>query len=101
MQAVVRHGGKQYVVTENTELRLPKITTDAKTINLEVLAIIDEKNNQIGTPNLPEAKVVAEIVSDLKGKKLYIRKFKNKAKYRRKTGYRDQQTIIKIKSITA
>jgi large subunit ribosomal protein L21 len=101
MQAVIRHGGKQYVVSENTLVRLPKLDPTIKELNFEVLAILDDQKSQIGAPVLADAKVSATVVGQRKTKKIIVGKYKSKVNYRRKIGHRDQQTIIKINSIQA
>ncbi|HPH78762.1 MAG TPA: 50S ribosomal protein L21 [bacterium] len=99
MQAIIRQGGKQYIVQEGTTLTVSKINSDTKEIKPEVLAIYDEKSINLGTPVVDQAEVVAEIIGEKQGPKLHIYKYKNKNKYRRKTGHRDQLSVLKIKSI--
>lgn len=100
MQAIIRQGGKQYLVKENDILTVAKIEHQDKTdLNLEVLAIFDQDNIQLGTPVLADAKITATIVKDKQGPKLHVYHFKAKSNYRRKMGYRDQQTLIQITSI--
>lgn len=100
MQAIIRQGGKQYLVKENDILTVSKIShPDKQDINLEVLAILDEDNIQLGTPVLADAIVSAHIIKDKQGPKLHVYRFKAKSNYRRKIGYRDQQTLIQITSI--
>jgi len=99
--AVIRTGGKQYLVKENQEILVDQLPFKAKTkINLEALAIIDtEKDNlQLGTPVLKET-IKAEIKENLKGDKLRIAKFKAKSRYRKVKGYRHQLSKIKIDKI--
>jgi large subunit ribosomal protein L21 len=99
MQAIIRQGGKQYLVQEGTVLSVFKINSEEKEIKPDVLAVYDEKSINLGTPVVENAEVVAEIIGEKQGPKLHIYKYKNKNKYRRKTGHRDQLSIIKIKSI--
>jgi len=99
MQAIIRQGGKQYVVEKDTVFQVSRINDEAKEIKLEVLATYDDKGVNIGNPVLESAEVVAEIVEHSKGPKIDVRKYKSKNKYRRKIGYRDYLTTLKIKSI--
>lgn len=99
MQAIIRQGGKQYVVGPDTVFHVSNLNSEEKQIKLEVLAIIDGQKSVFGTPVIADAEVIAEVVENSQGPKLYIYKYKNKTKYRRKTGYRDQITTLKIKSI--
>ncbi len=99
MQAIIRQGGKQYVVEKDTVFQVSRINEEVKEIKLEVLATYDDKGSNIGSPVLEGAEVVAEIVEHLKGPKIDVRKYKSKNKYRRKIGHRDYLTTLKIKSI--
>ncbi len=99
MQAIIRQGGKQYVVTQDTVFKVSNINTEAKEIKPEVLAIYDDKEVKLGSPIVEGAEVVAEIIGNSKGPKLDVYKYKNKTKYRRKIGHRDHLTTLKIKSI--
>lgn len=99
MQAIIRQGGKQYVVTQDTVFKVSNINTEAKEIKPEVLAIYDDKEVKLGSPIVEGAEVVAEIIGNSKGPKLDVYKYKNKTKYRRKIGHRDYLTTLKIKSI--
>lgn len=99
--AVIRSGGKQYLVKENEELFVEKLDTPVdQKIELEVLSTFDEAGEdvQIGKPLL-DTKVSAQIVGHEKGDKLHVYKFKSKVRYRRKMGHRHELTRIKILSI--
>ena len=101
MFAVIKTGGKQYVVKEGDTLDIEKIEgADGSKITLgEVLLVSDDKDIKIGTPIVDGAKIEAEIVSQFKEKKVVIQKFKRKTGYRRRTGHRQQKTEIKILNI--
>ena len=101
-QAVIKLGGKQYLVAENDELMVEKIDKKEKssiTVS-DVLAVINSDTDiDVGTPHA-KAKVTAEIIEHGKGDKIYVQKYKPKTRYRRKTGHRQPYTRIKITSIT-
>lgn len=102
MLAVIKTGGKQYVVKENDILDIEKIEgeTGAKHAFDSVLLVAEGEKVAIGEPVLESAKVEAEIVEQFKGKKVEIVKFKRKTGYRRKTGHRQQLTKVKILKIS-
>lgn len=105
MFAVIKTGGKQYKVSEGKKLKIEKI--DAKEGSSfdfgSVLLIADEKSADInlGNPYLKGAKVTANVLSNLRAKKIDVIKYKNKIRYRKKTGHRQNLTEVQIDKITA
>jgi large subunit ribosomal protein L21 len=74
---------------------------DPKKIEAEVLLISDEGKVKVGKPTVKDAKVALKIVTEeVKGEKLYIRKFKAKSRYRRKTGFRPKYTKLLVQKIS-
>jgi len=102
MFAVIKTGGKQYIVKEGDILDIEKIDgEDGSKLSLDsVLLISDEADVKIGTPTVDGAKVEAEIVKQFKEKKVVIQKYKKKTGYRRRTGHRQQKTKVKITKIS-
>ncbi|GIW62980.1 MAG: 50S ribosomal protein L21 [Patescibacteria group bacterium] len=96
--AVVKTGGKQYLVKEGDVINVERIESNNKTVELETLAIFDEKGSQIGEPVLNN-KVKAEIVEEIKSDKINIRRFKAKVRYRKNKGHRQLLTKLKIVKI--
>lgn len=99
--AVVKTGGKQYLVKEKDEIIVDKIEQDAKkTVGLIKLAEFDDKEEDVklGDPILKD-KVDAQVVEQLKGDKIRVAKFKSKVRYRRVRGFRARLTKIKITKI--
>jgi len=97
--AVIKTGGKQYLVRENDELYVDQREEEAKKkINLDTLAVFEEKKIELGKPLL-EKKVEALIVGNFKGDKIRVAKFKAKSRYRRVMGFRPKITKLKITKI--
>ncbi len=99
--AVVKTGGKQYLVKENQELIVDRLQGKEKEqIKLPTLAAFDEEKAMLdlGTP-MVQAQVEAEILNHLKGDKLRIQRFKSKVRYRKVKGFRPQLTRIKITKV--
>ncbi len=65
----------------------------------EVLLIGDGDEVKVGTPLVAGATVRAEVVGDIKGEKIIVFKYRNKKRYRRRTGHRQKYTRIKIHEI--
>jgi large subunit ribosomal protein L21 len=101
MKAVIKIGGKQYIVTENQTLLVDRLVDDTKTVDLEPLMVFDEKTATVGTPAVKGAAVKASVVeAEVKGDKIHIMKFKAKKRVKTLTGHRQKYTQIKIDSIT-
>ncbi len=97
--AVIKTGGKQYLVQEGDILSIEKIEGEkGDKISLkDVLLFVDSKQKKtaIGQPTL-KVSVDAEIISQFKGKKISVIKYKPKTRYFKKQGHRQLCTEIKI-----
>lgn len=101
MFAVVKTGGKQYMVKEGDVLDIEKIEGKKaeKAILDQVLLFATDSAVKVGTPTITGMKVEIEIVDQFKAKKVEIMKYKKKTGYRRKTGHRQNKTKVKILKI--
>ncbi len=98
--AVIRTGGKQYKVSEGQQLKIEKLDVekDNKIDFDDVLLLVNEDKIEIGTPIL-KTKVTASVVDQTKGKKIDVFKYKAKTGYHKKTGHRQNLTVVKIDKI--
>lgn len=101
MFAVIKTGGKQYIVKKGDFLDVEKLNIDEgkKVIFDEVLLIEDKGKTLIGTPHIKNAQVRAEIVENFKDKKVIVFKKKRRKQYKKKTGHRQELTRVKIEQI--
>jgi|TARA_B110000116_G_scaffold256397_1_gene255544 large subunit ribosomal protein L21 len=65
----------------------------------KVLLVQDNDNVTVGQPTVKGAKIVAQVVAQKKDKKIVVFKYKNKTRYRRKQGHRQQLTQLSIQQI--
>lgn len=103
MYAVIKTGGKQYKVSEGDILNFEKIEGnkgDAVSFD-KVLLVSNDDDVKIGTPFVEGAKVVGEIISQIRGPKITVFKMKRRKGYSKKTGHRQDLTNLKIKEIVA
>ncbi len=99
-KAVIRVGGKQYLVAEKDSLLVDLLPEGTKQIEPEVLMIIDGEDVQVGKPVVEGAKVVAKVVEDLvKGEKIRVIRYKAKKRVHKETGHRQKYSQIEIISI--
>lgn len=102
MYAVIRTGGKQYRVSEGDLLNVEKLTGEpgSEIVFNDVLMVSAEDAVKIGTPLVEGAKVVGEIVNEVRGPKIVVFKMKRRKGFRKKTGHRRQLTNLRIKTIS-
>ena len=102
MLAVIKTGGKQYVVSPEDMVTIEKIPGEvgAKVVFDQVLMVAeaDGKNVKFGKPML-DTKVTATITKQFRAKKVTTVKYKQKVHYRRTKGHRQHHTEVKIESI--
>ncbi|PJE76242.1 50S ribosomal protein L21 [Candidatus Uhrbacteria bacterium CG10_big_fil_rev_8_21_14_0_10_48_11] len=101
MQAVIKTGGKQYIVTEGQRLsveRLPSEEGDKLEFE-EVLLVDDGKKVSVGMPTVPNAKVSATVEKQGRSRTIDVIKYKAKVRYRRKIGHRQHFTKVLIDKI--
>src|ERR1700730_10732712 len=103
MYAVVRTGGKQYSVREGQQLDVEKLAgIEGDRIELtDVLLIGDGENLTVGSPTVPGARVITEVLGQNRAKKVIIFKYKRKTRYRRKLGHRQPFTRLAVREIVA
>ncbi len=103
MVAVIKTGGKQYLVAEGDVISVEKIdgVADSKIVFDEVLLIGDDSNMTLGTPTIKGAKVEAKLVEQTRAKKVWGMKYKPKKRYRLKFGHKQPLTNVEIVKISA
>ena len=98
MFAVIKTGGKQYLVKQGDLLKIEKLDVEAgKPVQFETLLLAEEDGSsmQVGTPTL-KSLVAGEIVEHGRDAKISVVKYKAKSKYRRRVGHRQHFTKVKI-----
>ncbi|MBQ4293368.1 MAG: 50S ribosomal protein L21 [Lachnospiraceae bacterium] len=102
MYAVIATGGKQYKVSEGDVLKVEKLAAeDGKVTFDRVLAVGKDDGLVVGTPVVDGATVNASVVSEGRGKKVVVYKYKAKTGYHKKNGHRQAYTEVKIEKINA
>jgi large subunit ribosomal protein L21 len=97
--AVVRTGGKQFLIEEGQTLRVPSISAEAgESIELDALVAGGEKTS-VGSPAVEGIKVSATVVDHGRAQKIIVFKKKRRKHYKRTQGHRQDYTTIKIDSI--
>lgn len=103
MYAVLTTGGKQYRVEAGSTLVVEKVGGEpgSSVIFDRILLVGDGEKVTVGSPTVAGASVSATVLGEALGPKIVVFKFKQKVKYRRRTGHRQHLTRLRIDSISA
>lgn len=96
---VVKFSGKQYKVSEGEEILLDKVSSK-EDLNPQVLLYVDNDKVEVGRPQLDKVKVSFKILKEEKGKKIHVRTYKAKSRYRRHIGFRPSLTRVVVEKIS-
>lgn len=101
MYAIIKTGGHQYKVAPGDTIEVEKldVATGSQVELSEVLMVSGDNGVEVGTPLVNGARVIATVLAQSKGPKLIVFKYKPKKRYRRKTGHRQNLTMLAIKEI--
>ena len=100
VKAVVKIGGKQFIVAEKETLLVDLLQEGTKELTLDALLVIDGDKIEVGKPTVKGVKVTAKVVEDLvKGEKIRVIRYKAKKRVHKETGHRQKYSKIEITSI--
>jgi large subunit ribosomal protein L21 len=100
MFAVIKTGGRQYRVVPDDVLEIGKIAGDVGTIvQLGEVLLVGGESPVLGMPTVAGASVAAEVLQHKRGPKVISFKKRRRKNSRRKRGYRDEITVLRITEI--
>ncbi|HKS20086.1 MAG TPA: 50S ribosomal protein L21 [Bradyrhizobium sp.] len=100
MFAVIKTGGRQYRVVPNDVLEIGKIAGDVGSIvQLGEVLLVGGDTPVLGVPTVAGASVAAEVLQHKRGPKVIAFKKRRRKNSRRKRGYRDEITVLRITEI--
>jgi large subunit ribosomal protein L21 len=100
MFAVIKTGGRQYRVAPDDVLEIGKIAGDVGTIvQLGEVLLVGGDTPVLGAPTVSGASVAAEVLDHKRGPKVISFKKRRRKNSRRKRGYRDEITVLRITEI--
>ena len=100
MFAVIKTGGRQYRVVPDDVLEIGKIAGEVGTIvQLGEVLVVGGDTPVLGTPTVAGASVAAEVLDHKRGPKVIAFKKRRRKNSRRKRGYRDEITVLRITEI--
>lgn len=94
--AVIKLQGHQEIVSPSSQITVDQIEGKVgdKISPTVLLTSVDDKV-EVGAPNV-DFPLELEIVKHQRGDKIYVQKFHAKARYRKRTGFRAEQTVLKV-----
>ena len=100
MFAVIKTGGRQYRVVPDDVLEIGKIAGDVGTIvQLGEVLLVGGEQPVLGVPTVAGASVAAEVLQHKRGPKVISFKKRRRKNSKRKRGYRDEITVLRITEI--
>lgn len=101
MFAVIQTGGKQYKVKAGDELQIELLETGtSKSLKLDkVLLLSKEHSVEVGRPFVKGAYCDAEVLEEIRARKVISFKYIRREKSATKVGHRQNYLKVKIKSI--
>ena len=99
--AIIETGGKQYKVSASKILEIEKIDVEVgKTVKFEnVLLLNDDKNTEVGNPNIKGASVEAKLLGNIKDRTVLVFHKRRRKHSRKKNGHRQRHSKIQITKI--
>jgi len=103
MEAVIATGGKQYRVAPGQVIEVERLgRAVGSPVEFTQVLLVNNDGQLIVEPKaLAAAKVTGEVVSERKGGKVLVVKFKRRKNYRRHRGHRQIATAVRITKIEA
>ena len=101
MYAIIEACGRQYKVEEGTTVFFEKLgEEEGKKVSFDkVILVSNDGKVEVGNPYVKGAKVEGKVVSNGRGKKILVFKYKAKKNERKIRGHRQDYTKVEITSI--
>src|SRR4029079_19371878 len=100
MFAVIKTGGRQYRVVPDDVLEVGKIEGEVGSIvQLNEVLLVGGDTPVLGLPTVAGASVAVEVLDHKRGPKVIAFKKRRRKNSRRKRGYRDEITVLRISEI--
>ena len=98
--AVIKTGGKQYLIKEGDKLKLEKIIAkEGDSVEFDEVLLVVDKGVKIGAPLVEGAKISAKVLKQGRSKKVIVFHYHSKTRYKKKAGHRQHFTEVEITGI--
>ena len=98
MYAVIRTGGKQYLVSPGDQLRIERTGNSEGAIEFSDVLAVSPEAGQFES-SLDGAKVTGTVLGEGRGDKILVFKLKRKKQYKRRQGHRQNFVEVRIDEI--
>ena len=101
MYAIIEASGKQYRVSSGETIQIDAQGSESgSSVTFDkVLAIVDGSKTTVGAPYVEGARVVAEVIGAVKGKKVLVYRKRARKVYEKLNGHRQPFTRVKIQEV--
>lgn len=98
MLAVIKTGGKQYLVFPGDKIKIEKVEgKEGEEVVFDKVLLVEDKGKvEIGTPFIEEKKVVGKILEQGVSDKVIVFRYKSKTRRKKKKGHRQKFTSVEI-----
>jgi large subunit ribosomal protein L21 len=100
MYAVIKAGGKQHRVQPGDVIEVEKVVGADDTLTFTPLLVVDDDGTTHAGSAVAKATVTAKAVGETKGDKVRVVKYRPKTGYSKKTGHRQQYSLIEIENVS-
>lgn len=98
--AIIKTGGKQYLVKEGDKLKISKIdTAEGGEFSFDEVLLVADKETKIGAPLIERESVSAKVLKQGRSRKVIVFHYHNKTRYKKKAGHRQHFTEVEILGI--
>lgn len=98
--AIIKTGGKQYIVKEGDKVKFEKINApEGDEINFDEILLVADEGVKIGAPILKDAEVKAKVLKQGRSRKVIVFHYHSKTRYKKKAGHRQHFTEVEITKI--
>ena len=98
--AIVRSGGTQQKVAVGDVIEIDQLgLAEGESVSLPAVLYVDGDAVTADADSLAKISVTAEAITQTKGPKIVIQKYKNKTGYKKRQGHRQKYTQVKITGI--
>ena len=99
--AVIKTGGKQYIVKEGDRLKVEKISAqEGDDFDFDKVLLVADREVNIGAPFIEGAKVTAKVLKQGRTRKIVVFHYHSKTRYKKKAGHRQHFTEVGILKIS-
>jgi large subunit ribosomal protein L21 len=100
MFAVIKTGGKQYRVAADDKIKVARVAGEpGDLVEFGEVLVFGGDSIQLGTPTVSGVTVAGEVLAQARGPKIIAFKKRRRKNSRRKRGYREEFTLVRITEI--